>query len=505
MTTPSIRASQSNFANAGTSVVVTAPTNVNGDRMLAFVQWRGTAITVTPPAGWTLLRDDTVTDGTTSRDLRLRVYHRTAAAEPGSYTWTFSGTTNASVVVLACQDTAIPSVFGANTANAATTTIPSVTIPHTNAVLLQVMARTNTGTGAAVTPSGFTLTQDPSASMGNDGVTVFHKTGMAAGASGTSAASFTGGTPFDIEGLHVVLASSNTAPNTGTPTYPISGVTIDRTITNRFTHTFSDPDVGDTLSKTDYRYRLLGAGSWTTVTDATPNAYHDFASGTFAAGDYEWQVLPYDALGTPAASWSSSAFFTAANPPSAPTITAPINNATISTSTGTLTISAPSLDSWQWRKVADSAGSPDTATVYDSGTESVPTSRLAPLTYPTNNRYEHLQARINIAGLWSSWASIRVQVAYTPPATPTAVVTPGSASIVIGSTHPTPTGSQPAVTSFNVHRRLVGDTGIGIRRAVGVTPAGTFQENRIVSRSLYEFRTEDVGANGTTSFSAWTA
>lgn len=240
--------------------------------------------------------------------------------------------------------------------------------------------------------------------------------------------------PYDIKYFSYIL---NVAPNAPTLVSPIGGTVIDRAITQRFSWTSSDPDAGDSQSKFDLQYRLVGAPSWTAVTGTTPNNFYDMPAATLAAGDYEWQVRTYDALGV-VGPYSASSFFTAATAPALPTITTPTSGSTVS-NTVSFTWSAPAQTSYQIRKVADIAGVADTATVYFDTAEVVDiAARSRTLTFPVNNRYEHLQVRIKNSGLWSTWASVRVLVSYTAPLVPTLVATPNDAtgSIVIAITNP---------------------------------------------------------------------
>lgn len=239
--------------------------------------------------------------------------------------------------------------------------------------------------------------------------------------------------PYNIKYSSISL---NVAPNAPTLSSPVGGQVVDLAITQRASWVFSDPDAGDSQSAFDLQYRVVGAGSWTTVSSTTPNNYYDFAPSIFTAGNYEWQVRTYDALGV-VGPYSASSFFTAANAPALPTITTPTSGATVSAAVS-FTWSAPSQTDFQVRKVADLAGSPDTGTIYyDSGDMVDAVARVLTLAFSVNGRYEHLQVRVKYAGLWSSWASVRVLASYTPPLTPTLVATPSDAtgSIVIAITN----------------------------------------------------------------------
>jgi hypothetical protein len=221
--------------------------------------------------------------------------------------------------------------------------------------------------------------------------------------------------PYDVAYMSIV---TNSAPNAPTLVGPVGGTVVNRAITQRFSWTVSDPDLGDSQSKYDLQYRTVGSSTWTTVTQQTPSQFRDFTGSTFAAADYEWQVRTYDAQGTQGP-WSASGFFTAADPPAGATIITPTNGSVIGQSTATLTWSVPNQDAFEVRKVADLAGAPDTATVYwASPTVVNPVTRNYDVPFQTNNRYEHVQVRIRYSGIWTDWATVRVQVSYTPPAKP---------------------------------------------------------------------------------------
>jgi N-acetylneuraminic acid mutarotase len=314
--------------------------------------------------------------------------------------------------------------------------------------------------------------------------------------------------------LAVVEAGQfNTPPNAPILTAPADGTTIDRNITQRFDWDFSDPDAGDSQSKYDLRYRVVGAATWTVVTGTTPNTFHDFAAGTFAAGDYEWQVRTYDAQGE-VGPYSASSFFTAADAPPQPTITEPVSGATIPQEQP-VGWSAPDQDAYQLRRVADNAGAPDATTVYyDTGEVVSTTARSRTVTFETNDRYEHIQVRIKHGGLWSSWASIRVLVSYTPPPVPSLTITTSDAeaAVSVAITNPTPAAGEPPVT----HNRLFvrasaanpdGDKyrpyPDGTRIEAQKPPNSTAIDHLPAGGVDYEYRAEAVGDNGTTSDSGW--
>lgn len=259
------------------------------------------------------------------------------------------------------------------------------------------------------------------------------------------------------------------------------------------------PDPGDSQSKFDLRYRLIGAPSWTDVTGTTPNQFWDAVGGTFAAGDYEWQVRTYDSQGA-VGPYSASGFFTAAPAPAAPTITAPTSGATVAI-TDTLTWSTPDQDAYQVRRVADNAGTADTATVYwDTGVATDATTRTLPVAFPTNNRWEWLQVRVKDGGLWSPWASVRVQVSWTPPPVPTVTLVSdaGTASIGVIITNPAPGEGEPTVAYNDVYVSAPGYPEKRLATLVPPNSTWTFRTPAL-DGTPYTFRVEAVATNGTTA------
>lgn len=302
----------------------------------------------------------------------------------------------------------------------------------------------------------------------------------------------------------------NFAPNPATWVSPAAGATLDRAVAQRLDYDFNDPDPGDSQTKVDRRIRLQGAGTWTTSTATTASTFWDLAAGSLAAGNYEAQVLTYDSQGLAATDWSASLLFTLADAPGAPTITAPVSGGTIASSSGLIAWSIGTQQAFQVRKLADNVGAAADASVpanvyYDSGEVVSTTARDHALTFPVNSRYEHLQVRVKAAGLWSSWASIRVLVSFTPPAEPTITLTTSNAtgSITVTPTHPAPTGSQPTVASLDVYRRVRAVGGVGVRIAAGKPASAAFTDYTPASGVDYEYQVQANGSNNTASVSQW--
>lgn len=496
-------------ATAGSGATVTNPAGTVAKDLVLVAMHVGDTGTYDTPAGWTYLG---VSDegGTAKRRWYAR---RVESGEPASWTFTGTGAIFGNHYVFVYER----SIEGAFTATWDTVTdtawnVPAVTATDSGRRIGVVNGGgAYAGSDAATPPAGWTARTSPS--------TLLAVADVAVAAAGTlAAAAFTGPIARNSRGESLVIYINNSAPNAPILVTPIGGAILDLALTQRFDWDFSDPDTdpADTQSQYELRYKLVGAGSWTTVgPTATPNTYHDFAGGTFAAGDYEWQARTYDALGL-VGPWSASEFFTAASAPAAPSITAPANGSTISAGTGDVTWSAPAQSSYQVRKVADSAGSPDTATVYyDSGEVVSASLRTHALTFPVNSRWEHIQVRIKASGLWSSWASVRVQVSYTVGPTPTVAVTAVGGSLTVAVTNPAPGASEPAISYNDIYIRIaaggIADAvgvpvgGDGIRVKTTLAGGGTYVYEIPASDKVYEFKARAVFDNGTTADSAWAA
>lgn len=303
--------------------------------------------------------------------------------------------------------------------------VPSVNYTEARSGLLVTLFNCRSATTRVLaTPTGWTAVGE-TFSNSDRANTAFK---ALAGAAGATAASEWVCTSVVTSGNHgdgwhsytLALTSADQAPDAPTLVSPTGGQTVDRTAINRFRWIFSDPDPGDSQSVYELRYRATGDVAWTTVGPVTsPNSFHDFAAGTFATGDYEWQARVKDALGEQGP-FSPSSFFSIQIASDAPTILTPTNGSVIHNTPEILSWAAPSQTDFQWRRVADASGIANTAVVYaDSGDVVGNDVRSVPVVFPTNNRFEHLQLRIKDSGLWTEWASVRVEVSYTPPPAPT--------------------------------------------------------------------------------------
>jgi PKD repeat protein len=118
--------SASSAGNASTNtVVLPQPAGLqSGDLLLAAVNVRGNP-TITPPSGWTLIRQDI--NGTTAR--QAVYWHRADSTEPANYTWTFSKAQGAAAVLLDYTGVGSATPIDASGGLVATTASRNITTP----------------------------------------------------------------------------------------------------------------------------------------------------------------------------------------------------------------------------------------------------------------------------------------------------------------------------------------------------------------------------------------
>jgi hypothetical protein len=316
----------------------------------------------------------------------------------------------------------------------------------------------------------------------------------------TKSGSGTLGTKF---ALNVALAEDQ-PPNAPTLTTPVNTAVIDRSITNRFSWTFSSPASSDRQTSFELTWRNAANTSSGTITGTTPNAYVDVAGGTFPLDStLQWQVRTTGKYGI----WgpkSAAFFFSAADHPTGPTITAPTAGGTVNQSDH-IDWSVTAQDAYQVRRLGDTAGSADTGTVYfDTGEVTDGLSRSLTIDFETNNRYEHIQVRVKVSGVWSNWSDVRVLVSYTPPPGADVAVYLGAdeASIDVVYSVPDPAGGQPPATSVDIYYST--DGGDTRTHYWGDMPiSGTVTYPVPASGVDYVFKVTARADNGTQNGSDW--
>jgi hypothetical protein len=165
-----VRAATSAQNTTANTLVIARPAGlVAGDVMVAGVGIRGTP-TVTPPAGWTLIRRDVAATYTTQA-----LYYKVAtAAEPSSYSWSFSAQVPAAGGIVAYQGVKTTAPVNASSGagqslDALSIVAPSVTTTVAGA---RVVGFFSIGGGNSITPpAGMTERGEASSVAGSSHVT----------------------------------------------------------------------------------------------------------------------------------------------------------------------------------------------------------------------------------------------------------------------------------------------------------------------------------------------
>lgn len=159
----------------------------SGDLLIAQIAVRGdAAVSITPPAGWTLLRRDTAVGG--SPPLSVALYTKTAgSSEPGNYTWTFAGKRRAAGIIAAYRGASGIDAHGGQATNTASSliTAPSVTATVAGDRLLAFFAQAH-GNAKLTEPAGMSRRERPRSGGGKNGVSALaaDQTLAAAGSTG---------------------------------------------------------------------------------------------------------------------------------------------------------------------------------------------------------------------------------------------------------------------------------------------------------------------------------
>lgn len=316
--------------------------------------------------------------------------------------------------------------------------------------------------------------------------------------------------------------SFNTAPSA--PTWASTNGAADVAAALLVDWNFVDPDAGDTQSAYALRRQIgTGAYSYWNAANSTWGATEvknitSTTAVTLSAGwgndldaDHKFAVKPWDAADA-VGPYGSELVVT----PSAlvnPTLTAPAAAAVLGTSATTATWTVAQQQAYRLR-LYNSTG---VTTLWDSGwvTDTVARDRSIDFVLANSTTYQAgIQTR-NAEGLASTEARNTFSVSYTAPATPTLTTVAGTpaGAITITITNPTPTGSQPAVSTNELWVRVaaggsadgerpVGGTGVRIR--TGLSNNAAVIDWAAASGRNYQYLVRAIGTNGTTADSAWT-
>lgn len=271
-----------------------------------------------------------------------------------------------------------------------------------------------------------------------------------------------------------------------------------------FSWVFSDPSPADSQLSADFRFRIIGAPSWSEVDDiATSNPNWTIPGSTFVAGNnYEWQVRTYDQSNT-ASPWSGSFNFSAQALPGTPTITAPNPAASpptvaVSPFLFAWTNASGVTQNWYQLQILDNLSN----VVYDTGliaSTTASASIVPPMTPPTGTNY---QVRVRVqqfSGLFSQWSTL---VAYKtvigPPPSPFLTLRPigaGISKITIDSLEQLDGGSIVKRDFYRDDQSGAAPVQLGSSSALNPT----FVDYTPASGIIYKYFTISTGATGGTS------
>lgn len=161
---PAFRSSSTSTASP-TSITVDTPAGVVlGDAMLAFLVIGGSAATITPPAGWTL-----ITRMNNGSDVSLVSYWLIAGASPpATYSWTGLNTSSAATILAysGANATPIDTYNSATGGSNSTPSSPAITTSVNNCLVIRAY-------GAVVSFSGGTVSITPPSGYTNRGQAIF--------------------------------------------------------------------------------------------------------------------------------------------------------------------------------------------------------------------------------------------------------------------------------------------------------------------------------------------
>lgn len=275
--------------------------------------------------------------------------------------------------------------------------------------------------------------------------------------------------------------------------------------------TFNDPNTGDTVSAYALKRDIAGTVRWWDGTDwdATVETWvtHTDLDVTLASGwgvdggaDHGYYIAAKDAAGA-AGPYSTVLTVT----PSAkvnPTLDEPDDGDTVGTATLNAEWTVAEQTEYQLRLLSAAD-----AELWTSGWVADVSARVRTIGYTLVNgtSYKVELTTKNFDGLTSNVVTNDITVSYTPPGTPTLTFdTDDNLKIGVIIANPAAGGGTPSTVSNDLHRRLFGETGDGIRIATGIAEDGTYDDVYVGHLEDFEYRAEAIAANGTRTFSAWT-
>jgi hypothetical protein len=323
------------------------------------------------------------------------------------------------------------------------------------------------------------------------------------------------GSPYNVvHHVHVV----NTAPTAPAWT-TTNNQPADVAASLPLAWTFTDPDPGDTQSAYALS-RQIGAGalaywnagssSWgaseTKNVSSTSSVTIPSGWGADPDADHRYRVKTWDSFD--AEGTYSTELTVIPSAKSNPTITTPASGGTVTTATFTVVWTVSSQSAYRVRLLTSGDVQLETSGWVTSGTK----SHALTFAMTTGTTYKAEVTTRNVEGLQSNTVTHTFSTSFTPPSTPTLVVSEnptGALRVVITN----PGGG--ATVAYNdvlvrvatggrqiVDRPVAGD---GIRIATAVASGGTYTDRVVASGAIYQYRVRVWATNGTSAVSAWTA
>lgn len=316
--------------------------------------------------------------------------------------------------------------------------------------------------------------------------------------------------PYDVRFDRTIGVS--TAPSASTWAAPSDNQAADVAESLVLDWTFVDVDSGDSQSAyalrrqigaAAYDYWNAGTSSWgaseTKNTSATSSV--TLASGWGADGDanHKYAVKTWDSVDLEG---TYSAELTVI--PSAqdnPTIDTPADAGTVTVATLTTTWTVTTQTAY----LAELLNSGGTTVLESSGwTTSATASHTFAYVLVNGTSYRVRVTTKNDEGLASDADTNTFSVSFTPPATPTLVVTGGTPTGAIRVAVTNGAGP-PATTSVSIYRREGSDASTEIRKQAGLGSSPTWDDYEVNSGVTYQYQAVGYAASGATAASAWTA
>ena len=316
--------------------------------------------------------------------------------------------------------------------------------------------------------------------------------------------------PYDVRYDRTILTS--TAPSASTWAAPSDGQASDVAAALLLDWDFVDIDSGDTQSAYAMR-RQIGAGAyaywnaggstWDVAevknTSTTTSLSLSASWGADGDANHKYAVKTWDSVDLEGSYSSELTVIPSAK--DNPTIGTPADAGTYAAAL--LTVDWTVATQTQYKAELLNAGG---TTVLESSGFVTSASLSHTFAYVMSNSTDY-KVRIttkNDEGLTSTADTNSFTVSFTPPATPTLVVTGGTPTGAIRVAITNGAGP-PATTTVDLYRREGTDSSTSIRIATGLGSSPTYDDYAVESGTAYQYQAIGFAATGASATSAWTA